>query len=378
MLQRGSIGSLRRAIVAGTLAGLTALAPAALAQQPQPDGRVLLGDLFGEDSVNLMPDKARELADAARKAQAPGKCPLGTFFIATPEGDPLYQQALAAARRGALLQALHLQGIDASRFFVDSLVGGTKNDAWLDYDLDRERPKLDTVSAPPKGTRVKAGDLIKVTMVARDDADPKLWQRGIKTIQLVAESEGGRFVASENYEPCAGPGERRVEATYTIPSNPPPIVRLAALAEDHAGLMDADVGEFPTGIVWAGTIKLERDGRRGECSAIESETEFTIAVADDGAVSGAGTLNHSSYTCPGGYTAPAIRAAVTIGGKKQGGTFTLFLSDWPKTALLPRLPVGQWTVEVGEGSTGEGTLASGGMTDVIFRVKLECRACGRP
>jgi len=64
---------------------------------------------------------------------------------------------------------------------------------------------------------VKAGDQIKVTMVARDDAEPRAWQTGIKTIQLVAESEGGRFIASENYEPCVEPPERTVEAIYVVP-----------------------------------------------------------------------------------------------------------------------------------------------------------------
>ena len=48
-------------------------------------------------------------------------------------------------------------------------------------------------------------------MAARDDADK--WQTGIKTVQLVAESDGGRFIASENYEPCSDPKEKRVEAS---------------------------------------------------------------------------------------------------------------------------------------------------------------------
>jgi len=43
-----------------------------------------------------------------------------------------------------------------------------------------------------------------------------------------------------------------VDATYVVPSNPPLIVRLAALAKDHAGLMDTDVGEFPTKGDWYG------------------------------------------------------------------------------------------------------------------------------
>lgn len=362
------------------IGGVSWLAPidSVFAQTPGTSGRISF-NLFTGDSVDLNQKDAQRLIDAARKAKTPGKCPLGALFIFTPEGDPLFQQALAGARRDAVLQTLQRNGVDATRFFVDSLVGGKKNDATLDLQLDQAKPTLTTTSVPPKGKKVKAGDKIKVTMVARDDAEPKSWQTGIKTIQLVAESEGGRFIASENYEACTDPRVRRVEATYTVPSNPPPIVRLAALAEDHVGLMDTDIGEFPTRDVWAGTVRLERDGRTGECSTIKSETKFTFGVADDGAVSGSGTLDHSGYTCPGGYSAPATSAKVTISGKKQAGTFTLFLSDWPKTALLPRLPVGQWIVKVGEGSTGEGTFAMfDGKPDVMFRVNLECQTCGSP
>lgn len=257
MRKRGRFGSLlcaTLAVASAALIGAAGLRSAALAQQAQTADRINLGDLFTtDDSVDLKPEKARELVDAARKAKAPGQCPLGALFIFTPAGDPLFQQALAGARRGAVLATLQRNGVDATRFFVDSLVGGNKNDATLDLRLDQKKPKLTTTSVPPKDRKVKGGDLIKVTMVARDDAEPKAWQSGIKTIQLVADSEGGRFIASENYEPCAEPPEKRVVATYTVPSNPLPIVRLTALAEDHAGLMDTDVGEFPTGD-WYGTI----------------------------------------------------------------------------------------------------------------------------
>ena len=75
---------------------------------------------------------------------------------------------------------------------------------------------------------------VALRMAARDDADR--WQTGIKTIHLVADSEGGRFIAAENYEPCAEPLEKRVQATYAVPADPPPIVRLTALTQDHVGL----------------------------------------------------------------------------------------------------------------------------------------------
>lgn len=114
------------------------------------------------------------------------------------------------------------------------------------------------------------------------------------------------------------------------------------------------------------------------CSAITSDTEFTITVAGDGEVSGSGTLDHSGYTCLGEYTAPASRAAVKIAGKKQDGKFTLSLNGWPvgnSSNPLPRIPFGEWTVQVDQGSTGEGTF---GDAVLAYRVKLECQTCGHP
>ena len=155
----------------------------------------------------------------------------------------------AAALLDAITQLLN--GLGPSVRVTAKSAGGTVSAVIINAQTaqDKEPPKLDTNSVPPKGTTVKAGDTIKATMIARDHAN--LWQSGIKTIQIVAESEGGRFIASENFERAppgctALPSERRVEATYVVPSNPPPIVRLATLAEDHAGLMETDLGEFPT------------------------------------------------------------------------------------------------------------------------------------
>ena len=54
--------------------------------------------------------------------------------------------------------------------------------------------------------------------------------------------------------PCAEKQWKQIlEVTYTVPPNPPPIIRLRAVAEDFAGNKDDDVGEFPTGD-WHGTI----------------------------------------------------------------------------------------------------------------------------
>lgn len=256
------IVSLSCAAIAAAVFGITAPAPA-LAQQAQTAG-IAADDLFLPDTVDFKGGPGKGvvlLVDVVQRAQSPGsQCPTDVDFTVIggshPDG-PLFSQALGTARRDAI--EVVLRGFGPSVRITSKYTAGIVNMVMINAQSakDKEPPKLDTNSVPRKGTKVKAGDQIKVTMVARDDAN--LWQSGIKTIQLVAESEGGRLIASENYRPappgCSElPSERRVEATYMVPSNTPLIVRLAALAEDHVGLMDTDLGEFPTKGDWYGWV----------------------------------------------------------------------------------------------------------------------------
>jgi hypothetical protein len=233
---------------------MVSAAPSALGQvQPTPSS-VMLDDLFSGDSVDVNPEAGMRLVEAARQAQAPGGCPIGSLTIVVPDTDPIFQNALAGARRDALLNYLDRHGVEANRLFTDTIIQGTENKAWLELNLDREAPTLNTTSEPTNGSRVKPGDEITITMVARDDADPKPYQTGIKTLQLVADSEGRAFLVSENYEPCTEPSEHTIQFTYTVPSDAPPVVRLSALADDHAGHTATDAGEFPL-TDWYGRIE---------------------------------------------------------------------------------------------------------------------------
>jgi len=154
----------------------------------EPRGR-LRSTLFTGDSVDLNRDAAQKLADAARKAQAPGQCPLGRLTINTPAGEELFQLALGQARRDVVLAFLDRQGINASRFFADVKVGGTQSSVRLDYNVARDdiAPTLDVQWTPPKGTKVRVGTRITAKAIARDDANR--WQTGIKTIDL--DVQGG-------------------------------------------------------------------------------------------------------------------------------------------------------------------------------------------
>jgi hypothetical protein len=332
------------------------------------------------DSAEPNAGELRRIANVIRNAQPPGSCPLGRLKIRTPEGDPMFQAALAGARQQAALQGLNNLGVPVvGRLFVESTVFGQfgGHDTVFEAPRDTKSPKLTTTSVPRKGSKVKAGDQITVTMVARDDPAP--WPTGLRTIQLVADSENGRFVMSENYEPCAEPAERRVVATYTVPQNPPAIVRLTAIAEDHARHMDTDVGEFPTGEMWKGTVNLERDDINPACSSITSTATYTIVVVQDGRITGDGTFDHSGYTCQGGYTAAGTRGRLTMSGAKENDTLIVYVSDWePKNAQIPRLPGGRQIVHVGNSRYGEATFSPDPAMKVVFRVKLECQTCDQP
>jgi hypothetical protein len=123
---------------------------------------------------------------------------------------------------------------------------------------------------------------------------------------------------------------------------------------------------------WKGSVKLVKDELTQFCSPVTSNTEFTLEVAADGKVSGTGTFDHGSWTCVGGFTAPATHVPIKIGGKKEGGTFTIFLKDFQATnALVPRLPTEHWIVPIGERSAGEAMHFPFPHDQVGFSVKLE-------
>jgi hypothetical protein len=127
---------------------------------------------------------------------------------------------------------------------------------------DTEPPSLDVHSDPPKGRKVRPGQKIDVKMTADEnynDTDHTGWQTGVRTIQLLADD--GK-VEPDFTEPgmvpkaCAEKSwKRRLEVTYTVPNNPPPVVHLTAIASDYAGKDNSKDAEFPTDGEWYGTLK---------------------------------------------------------------------------------------------------------------------------
>jgi hypothetical protein len=269
------------AVAAISLPALAAIA--AFAQTPSP---VTLSGLFNpcpsdltdipapSDVLAMRPDAIRKLQEAAKKANR-GGCypPRATFKALIPastRGDPLYLVTLANARAEAVAAALRSHGVDRDQFKIGAAVEGNSDNVLVTYDKfepddDKDAPTFKEVTWSKKeGSKVKAGDQIKVTITAseRYEDGHKSWPTGVQLIQLTADDG---LVDSKDYgkkpEPCATP---IFTPTYTVPRNPPRIVHLTAIADDAAGNKNIKVGEFYTVEVWHGTDENSYDETSNE------------------------------------------------------------------------------------------------------------------
>jgi len=277
-----------------------ALVPPIFAETPSP---VTISGVFDPDLADVKPAALQAIKDAVGKAKASEDgCyppPLATFTAqAKASGDPSFDTSLAKARADALQQALAASGYGQDRVQTGYATGNSDN-VQVSYDKankDTDGPRLKVTSTPPKGTKVKAGDKIHVTIAASERyADGhKSWPTGVQSIQLTA-NDG--LVDSKDYgkppQPCA---RQTLEVNYTVPNSPPPVVHLHALAEDGVGNHSGEDADFPTGDKWEGTWHVtgihdsQRYGAGGKLVRHEEmfDATFTFYVSGDGVISGEG------------------------------------------------------------------------------------------
>lgn len=307
-------------------AGMMAPGSTVVAQQIQT-----LNLFKGGDAVDLKDGAAEQLRDAARKAQgsSSGSCPLARFTIFTPKGDPLFQDALGKARRDAVLTALNAQGIDTSRFFVDSVVFGDAkgNDATVEYNVgqDRDNPTINVTWTPPKNTKVSHGQRITAKATARDDSNR--WQSGIKTIDF--DVQGGAQFGFQDYprppQSCENPPPPQTsDGVYTVPNPEPPLVRLRARTGDYAGHSAQDIAEFPTGD-WFGKItKQAHGGGHNHTVTID----YTFDVDSSGAIKARAYARIATQPaqipgCTLTWTYSPSELAIPISGQRSGDNFEI-------------------------------------------------------
>lgn len=304
-----------------------------LAQTPRP---ATLSGVFDPDTADLTPAGKQAVTDAANKLKPAGDCyppPGATFSAQGPGGDQTFADIVGQARAAALQQALAALGYDQSQVKA-GYVQGTSDDVQVSYnkpDEDKDAPKLKVTSAPPKGTRVKAGDKIQVTITASErDADGhKSWPTGVQMIQLVADDG---LVESKQYgrppQPCL---RQTVAVSYTVPKNPPAIIHLHALAEDGAGNQSGEDGEFPTTGDYFGTLVFTSQ-QQVPSGMQYFNGRFDILLKRDGNGNLNGTLSGSQSEklaiarCPSDTITPG-RVTAKLNGILKGTTISLDVSD---------------------------------------------------
>ena len=135
---------------------------------------------------------------------------------------------------------------------------------------------------------------------------------------------------------CEGmPEARTLVLTYTVPRNPPPVIRLVAVTEDHVGLSDHDTGEFPIGD-WHGTFRsvtftVGRDVYR---------TEADIVLNHDGRGNLTGTMvgqqvavAYSTGNCSLRTVQPNRFRVALVGAYTEGRAFKVFIKEVEETKL---------------------------------------------
>jgi hypothetical protein len=321
-------------------------------------------------------ERLKAALDVARR------CPSYTVVRATNiSGDNTpaqWDNDPARERRLTLETAVNNAGGGAN---VESDVSSPSQSAivWVKWTLapDEEKPKLDVVWTPSKGTPVKIGDTITAHVTARDDATAAQTtpaQTGVARVRVDVGIGGGLVAAPAEYAPpmplqeCGRQNPvRSYEATYTVTPDAPPVVKLRAYAKDFAGNETWEDAEFPLQADWHGTFEMVSfDAVRNR---FRSRADIVLNHDGRGNLTGtmAGQHEHVDFSS-GGCTYRQIqpnRFRVSLVGSisersspAEGPTLKVFIGEIEETALKavatceggtggPIGPPGGWKFKIG-------------------------------
>jgi len=314
----------------------------AYAQTPSP---VVIPGVFDPDLADVKAGKDAEIRQAVEKFGHDCYPPTVTTYGSGGE----FAGPLAGARADSIRAALGGGLNVVANTNKSAAIGSLGNGVQVSYGPfspgdDKDPPVLEVHSDPPKGTKVTAGQQIKVTIKASERyADGhKSWPSGIQVIQLTADDG---LVNSQDYgkppDPCS---VRTVTWPYTVPANPPPVLHLLAETENGAGLQATKSADFPTAD-WYGTLKGRAQGNMYNDAAMVT---FSFDVANDNVITGKG---HAKVTsAPQDFAGCTITLKVTpdefdvdIGGRLDGGEFKLAIKylkpgQVHRTQVCPKNP----------------------------------------
>jgi hypothetical protein len=214
----------------------------------------------------------------------------------------------------------------------------------LDLKLgpDTLPPVLHVISNPARGSKVKPGDKITLTIDAKEPQPGGPWQTGMKDIQVFA-SPGGQ-VDDKPFQTApraCGAKVKEVKpykVTYTVPRDAPPQFDLCVSALDMVNPETTMCGTFFTGDVWTGTIETTTSGdygAAGNCVDEKWKSSLNLVVGGDGRVAGTGTTHVVAPAKCSGLVANAYHTDATSGAFTVDGTFDgkVFNLEFMETAF---------------------------------------------
>ena len=310
-----------------------------LAGTPPP---VSINGVFDSDLADVKPAALPAIKDAAAKAKASEDgCypPTSATFTAQIKSanDASFEASLGKVRADALQQTLASLGYAQGQVKTGYAIGSADN-VQVNYDKpgkDADAPRLKVTSTPPKGTKVKAGDKIHMTIIASERyADGhKSWPTGVRSIQLTS-NDG--MIDSKDYgvppQPCA---RQTLETSYTVPSNPPEIIHLHVIAVDGAGNRHVEDGDFPTTGDYFGTVQFKSQ------QAVPTGMQYFTGSMDivlkldgkgnlTGSLSGTQSEKLTQPSCPSDTITPG-RVTAKLNGVLKDTTISLDVSDGTAT-----------------------------------------------
>jgi hypothetical protein len=175
---------------------------------------------------------------------------------------------------------------------------------------DTAAPKLHVTTTPAAGTKVKPGDTIEIDALSNEQNTQISgtagfggsfigpWQTGVHDLQITADpggEVGTPWTNPSNLPQSCGAKTwtHDLQATYTVPQNPPDVIQLCVQTHDYAGNERSLCRSFPTNdkVTITGTIETKSDetddGANSHLHAYSDETAtFTLVSTDGRTVSG--------------------------------------------------------------------------------------------
>ena len=305
--QAGSATGQGKRPVAGTAGTVP---PSASAPAKSPEEKCYM-------STHGLNDPERDLGADTVEVFSLGVCPKGVFSLelyATVTGPPKLLGGVQAGTED--VQRAAYFNVDPCWLSGGSDLPGTKitiktkavdnsgespkevtsMDSVITLGEDTLAPRVMVVPLRAGGDVVKAGDKINLQVTAQEKRRNGPWQTGVRRIWLKTTPEGVSKPDEWNNpsplrKPCAEKTwEQPLQATYTVPKNPPPIIEICAYADDYADNEGNNCTDFATG-EWRGTLREHAEGN------LYNETVtvlFSFNEERDGTIKGAGRVKLES------------------------------------------------------------------------------------